>query len=93
MCIRDSFDSSVRAGRYVLENTGFSDHEASQLSQAFWRIDRAAMRDLAQLWVPGQPLHDNPAYIDRARQLEKELESALIDELDLARPHSDAAAE
>ena len=90
--VRETFDSSVRAGRYVLENTGFSDHEASQLSQAFWRIDRAAMRDLAQLWVPGQPLHDNPAYIDRARQLEKELESALIDELDLARPRSDAAA-
>ena len=89
--VRETFDSSVRAGRYVLENTGFTEYEAAQLSQAFWRIDRAAMRDLAQLWVPGQPLHDNPAYIERARQLEKELESALIDELDQARPRPEAA--
>ena len=49
------------------------------------------MRDLAEVWVPGQPLHDNPAYIERARQLEKELEFALIDELDQARPRPEAA--
>jgi len=65
--VRETFDSSVRAGRYVLENVGFSEYEAAQLSRAFWRIDRAAMRDLAEVSVPGQPLHDNPAYIDRAR--------------------------
>ena len=41
--------------------------------------------------MPGQPLHDNAAYIDRARQLEKDLESALIDELDQARPRDQAA--
>ncbi|MFZ1469252.1 MAG: cation:proton antiporter [Paracoccaceae bacterium] len=84
--VRETFDSSVRAGRYVLENTGFTEYEASQLAQAFWRIDRTAMRDLAELWVPGQPLYDNPDYIKRARELEKELESALVDELDQARP-------
>jgi monovalent cation:H+ antiporter-2, CPA2 family len=89
--VRETFDSSVRAGRYVLENTGFTEYEASQLSQAFWRIDRSAMRDLAQLWVPGQPLDQNTAYIARARELEKELESALYDELDQARPRSEAA--
>ena len=89
--VRETFDSSVRAGRYVLENAGFSDYEAEQLSRAFWRIDRAAMRDLAELWVPGQPLYDNPAYIARARDLEKELELALIEELDQARPRPSAA--
>ena len=45
--VRETFDSSVRAGRYVLENIGFTEYEAAQLSQTFWRIDRAAMRDLA----------------------------------------------
>jgi CPA2 family monovalent cation:H+ antiporter-2 len=84
--IRETFDSSVRAGRYVLENMGFTEYEAAQLSQTYWRLDRAAMRDLAELWHPGQPVHLNEAYIARARQLDRDLETALIDELDQARP-------
>lgn len=84
--IRETFDSSVRAGRYVLENMGFTEYEAAQLSQTYWRLDRAAMRDLAELWQPGQPVHLNEAYIARARQLDRDLETALIDELDQARP-------
>jgi len=89
--VRETFDSSVRAGRYVLERAGFSDYEAAQLTRAFWRIDRRAMRDMAELWVPGQPLDQNPDYIARARELERELESALLDELGLARPATTAA--
>ncbi len=84
--VRETFDSSVRAGRYVLENMGFSEYEAAKLSQAYWRIDRAAMRDLAQMWVPGQPVHENAAYIARAQQLDADLETALIDVLYDVRP-------
>ena len=84
--VRETFDSSVRAGRYVLENMGFSEYEAAKLSQAYWRIDRAAMRDLAKLWVPGQPVHENAAYVARARQLDADLETALIDVLYDVRP-------
>jgi len=84
--VRETFDSSIRAGRYVLENMGFSEYEASKVSQAYFRIDRAAMRDLAQVWVPGQPVHLNAAYIDRAKQLDRDLESALMDELHEVRP-------
>jgi CPA2 family monovalent cation:H+ antiporter-2 len=65
---------------------GFTEYEAAQLSQTYWRLDRAAMRDLAELWHPGQPVHLNEAYIARARQLDRDLETALIDELDQARP-------
>ena len=79
--VRETFDSSIRAGRYVLENMGFSEYEASKVSQAYFRVDRAAMRDLAQVWVPGQPVHLNAAYVDRAKQLDRDLESALMDEL------------
>ena len=89
--VRETFDSSVRAGRYVLENTGFSEYEAAQMTKTFWRIDRSAMRDMAGLWVPGQPLDQNPNYIARARELERQLESALLDELDIARPSTTAA--
>ena len=80
--VRETFDSSVRAGRYVLENMGFTQYEAAQLSQTYFHMDRAAMRDLAALWVPGQPIHLNQAYIDRAKQLDRDLETALIQALD-----------
>jgi monovalent cation:H+ antiporter-2, CPA2 family len=80
--VRETFDSSVRAGRYVLENMGFTQYEAAQLSQTYFHMDRAAMRDLAALWVPGQPIHLNQAYIDRAKQLDRDLETALIAALD-----------
>ena len=89
--VRETFDSSIRAGRYVLENMGFSDYEASKLSQAYFKVDRAAMRDLAELWVPGQSVLKNEAYIARARQLDRDLETSLINELDAARPNREAA--
>ena len=89
--VRETFDSSIRAGRYVLENMGFSDYEAAKLSQAYFKVDRAAMRDLAELWVPGESVVKNEAYVARARQLDRDLETALINELDAARPNREAA--
>ena len=89
--VRETFDSSIRAGRYVLENMGFSDYEAAKLSQAYFKVDRAAMRDLAELWVPGESVLKNEAYIARARQLDRDLETSLINALDAARPNQDAA--
>ncbi len=79
--VRETFDSSIRAGRYVLENMGFTEYEAAKLSQTYFKVDRAAMRDLAEVWVPGQPVHLNDAYIERAKQLDRDLETALIEEL------------
>ncbi len=79
--VRETFDSSVRAGRYVLENIGFSEYEAAQMSQTYFKGDRTALRELAELWVPGQPIHLNEAYIARAKQLDRDLETALIESL------------
>ncbi len=84
--VRETFDSAVRAGRYVLENMGYSDYEASKLSQTFWRLDRQAMRELAEVWVPGQPVDQNKAYIRRAQELEKEMEAAIMGEIYEVRP-------
>lgn len=100
--VRETFDSSIRAGRYVLENMGFTEYEAAKLSQTYFKVDRAAMRDLAELWVPGQPVHLNDAYVERAKQLDRDLETALIDELhetnpmageDVPAPFTEARAE
>jgi CPA2 family monovalent cation:H+ antiporter-2 len=72
------FDSSLRAGRYVLENIGLSDYEAAQAEQTFYAHDRHTVRELAAHWIPGTPASENPAYIKRARELEKDLETALL---------------
>lgn len=90
--VRETFDSSIRAGRYVLENMGFSEYEAARVSQAYYRVDRRAMRDLAELWVPGQPVHLNAAYVERARKLDRDLELALSEEAE-ARDRPESAAE
>ncbi len=89
--VRETFDSSVRAGRYVLENIGFTDSEAARLTQTFVRLDRAAVRDLAEVWVPGQRIENNPAYVARAKELNRDIETALIAKLDDARRKPEAA--
>ncbi|MEZ5686409.1 MAG: cation:proton antiporter [Paracoccaceae bacterium] len=76
--VREMFDSSVRAGRYVLENVGLSEFEASELEKLFFKLDRAAVRDLAQVWKPGVPIEQNPDYIARTRELNAELESLMM---------------
>ena len=75
--VREYFDSSLRAGRYVLENVGLSEYEASELYKIFFKLDRAAIRDLAEVWIPGVPAERNPDYIERAKALNRELEAAL----------------
>lgn len=75
--VREMFDSSLRAGRYALENLGLSEFEASELETAFYQHDRTALRELAELWRPGVPITDVPEYVARARALNTELELAL----------------
>jgi len=80
--VREMFDSSLRAGRYVLENVGLSDYEAAQAEKVFYQHDREAIRDLAQFWDPNIPAAKNEAYIKRALELDKELEASLQAQLD-----------
>ncbi len=75
--VREMFDSSLRAGRYALENLGLSEYEASEAEHVFYTHDRDAVRQLAELWDPNIPTSKNDAYVARARQLEKDLEVSL----------------
>ncbi|MFI0395190.1 monovalent cation:proton antiporter-2 (CPA2) family protein [Paracoccus jiaweipingae] len=86
--VREMFDSSLRAGRYVLENVGLSEYEASELEKIFYRLDRANLRELADVWRPGVPTEENPEYIRRSQDLNKVLENALIERFS----HGPAAA-
>lgn len=80
--IREMFDSSLRAGRYVLENIGLTDYEASQAEQTFFHHDRHAVRELAQLWDPSRKASENPEYVARAKELEEDLQTLLTTQLE-----------
>ncbi len=88
--VREVFDSSLRAGRYVLENIGLTEFEASELERAFFKVDRSALRELAELWKPGVPISKNEPYMERARALNADLESALSAKYDELRGQRDA---
>ncbi|MDQ2089321.1 monovalent cation:proton antiporter-2 (CPA2) family protein [Marimonas arenosa] len=83
--VRELFDSSLRAGRYALENAGLSEYEAAAAEQAFYAHDRHAMLELAELWDPNIPSPQNEAYVKRARELEKDLETDLLSAIESRR--------
>nr|WP_256474061.1 monovalent cation:proton antiporter-2 (CPA2) family protein [Lutimaribacter sp. EGI FJ00013] len=82
--VREMFDSSLRAGRYVLEQVGLTEYEAAEAERLFYRHDRESVRELAKLWRKDIPASQNEAYVARARELEKDLEAALS-QLEVAR--------
>ena len=82
--VRELFDSSLRAGRYVLENLGLSEFEASEAEMAFYHADRHNLRELAEVWDPNVPIAENTAYVERARAANRDLETKLAEELDEA---------
>lgn len=86
--VREMFDSSLRAGRYVLENMGLSGFEAHEAERIFYEHDRMSVRELAALWKPDVEPAANKEYIARAKELQKDLETAFLnraDELDKKR--------
>ena len=92
--VREMFDSSLRAGRYVLENMGLSEYEAHEMEMAFYRHDRHTLRELAELWQPGVPLAENEAYVARSRELNNVLETAIATQAeDAALPEDDEEEE
>ena len=77
--VRELFDSSLRAGRYALENLGLSEFEANEAETFFYEHDRAAIRELSEFWKPGVALRDNAEYVARAKELNNDLETALAE--------------
>ena len=80
--VREMFDASLRAGRYVLENIGLSEYEAAMAEELFYHHDRDSLKELAEVWDEGTPAARNAAYIAKARELERDLEAALAARLE-----------
>ncbi len=77
--IRETYDSSLRAGRSVLEALGFSRESADQAVHELEIIDRGTMPEMAGLYKSGIPLRENKAYVERGRQIIMEFEKTIFD--------------
>ncbi|RBO55145.1 potassium transporter [Rhodovulum sp. BSW8] len=76
--VRELFDSSLRVARYSLEAMGLSTTEARERESAYYDFDRRMVRELADLWQPGVSAEKNEGYLRRARELNGELDTALL---------------
>jgi len=66
--IRDTFDSSVRAGRSALEALGVHPYDAERQVRGFVLNDKEQMFALASSYDPDIPPHENEEYVRRARE-------------------------
>jgi CPA2 family monovalent cation:H+ antiporter-2 len=66
--IRDTFDSSVRAGRSALEALGVHPYDAERRVRGFLLNDRKQMFALASSFDPSMPPHENEEYVRRTRE-------------------------
>lgn len=70
--VRETFDSSLRIGRSALIALGISKEKALQISTLFEEIDRSFMRDMADLYKPDIPVHENAPYVAKVIELSEE---------------------
>ena len=75
--IRETFDSSVRAGRSVLEAIGMTRPEAEQVTHAFVENDQMLMLAMAEAYEPGVPVPENPAMLKAAHEAAVQIETAM----------------
>jgi CPA2 family monovalent cation:H+ antiporter-2 len=76
--IRETFDSSIRASKCMLEQLGWSGYDIEQAVDAFVTSDRSALQELAELWDPDIKLQDNKAYVERARAINEEFNTGFL---------------
>ncbi|MCJ8308037.1 MAG: cation:proton antiporter [Hyphomicrobiales bacterium] len=76
--IRDTFDSSVRAGRTAYEAMGMHPFDAELLARKFTEDDRHILREMAQVYDPTIPSHQNAAYVEKSKTLMEEREAEIF---------------
>ncbi len=76
--IRESFDSSVRAGRSAFEALGMHSFDAEQMARKFSEDDRHIMAQLAEVYDPSIPIHENAEFVKRSREVMGEREAEIF---------------
>ncbi|WP_417471166.1 monovalent cation:proton antiporter-2 (CPA2) family protein [Maricaulis sp.] len=80
--VRETYDSSIRAGRSALQALGFNPSKAARFAADFERLDRASMVELADLYRLDIPTHLNVPYVARAKELRAEWDRQLQGDMD-----------
>ncbi|WP_417494960.1 cation:proton antiporter [Maricaulis sp.] len=75
--VRETYDSSIRAGRSALQALGLKPHKAARFAADFERLDRSSMVELAELYRLDIPSHLNAPYVARAKELRAEWDRQL----------------
>lgn len=79
--VRESFDSSLRAGKYMLQGMGWTEFDAERAHDQFFEADRHALAELASLWNPDIPNMDNTEYVERAKKVNADLFTSFLSNL------------
>ncbi|MEO0748978.1 MAG: cation:proton antiporter [Pseudomonadota bacterium] len=66
--IRETYDSTLRMSRSAFEARGIPRKKAQAMIDAFHEGDQEAMIEMAQLYDPSLPVHENEEYISRVRE-------------------------
>jgi len=75
--IRENFDGAVRAARSALEALGVHPYDAELQTRGYVENDKRALRELADLYDPDVPVHENEAYVARTKELLATHENAM----------------
>ncbi|NCF16449.1 MAG: potassium transporter [Gammaproteobacteria bacterium] len=66
--IRETFDSSLRAGRSALEALGVHPYDAERQVRGFVLNDKQQMFELASVFDLDVPAHENEEYVEKSKQ-------------------------
>ena len=75
--IRETFDSSLRAGRSALEALGVHPYEAERQVRGFVLNDREQMYELASVYDADIPAHENAEYVEKTKKFLRRYEEAM----------------
>lgn len=75
--VRETYDSSLRMGRSAYEALGVSHSRAMEMTEAFEKMDRRSLRELADYYDIDIPAFENEALVNRVRELRNEWDPLL----------------
>jgi CPA2 family monovalent cation:H+ antiporter-2 len=75
--VRETYDSSLRMGRSAYEALGVSHSRAMEMTEAFEKMDRRSLRELADYYDIDTPAFENEALVNRVRELRNEWDPLL----------------
>ena len=90
--VRETYDSSIRAGRSALQALGRNPKQAARYASEFERMDRASMPVLADLYRLDTPPHLNEPYVAKVKEIREEWERQLRGNMEAAEAEENDAA-